>query len=462
MYAVGSHSLKFGTLINSYRQFGRQSQRVQGQLQFASIATFLAGVTSSYSAELPGSLLDRTWQFYTTGFYVQDDWRLRSRFTLNAGLRYEPSPNYYTEVHGKSSALINPLTDTQATVGPYFKNFTWKNISPRLGFAWDVFGNGRTAIRGGVSLAYDIGNLYNGFLNIMPQQQPFSFTNSGSGTFTIPLTFPANSVNKVQSTQQYNMQQARFYNENLTIEQELPFSMALAVSYAGSRGIHLPGIGDANPNLPQGITNGIPFWNPNPAQAVVRTNPNLSAVLFRDSYGDSIYHSLQVQVNKRFASGLQFHSSFTWGRSIDNCVGLASEATSTILYPSNPYNRRFDRGPSIFNIPRIWVTDFIYNLPSPRIEARWLGGLTSGWGVSGIFTAQTGYLSILLLMVIGHAQVLLGGSPLALTGQTTTQLLLVPLSPEIPLSGSIRTHSCCNRWGLWAMLAAIPWLDQVS
>jgi len=388
--AVGSHSLKFGALINSYRQFGRQSQRVQGQLQFASIATFLAGVTSSYSAELPGSLLDRTWQFYTMGFYVQDDWRLRSNFTLNAGLRYEPSPNYYTEVHGRSSALINPLTDTQATVGPYFENFTWKNISPRLGFAWDVFGNGMTAIRGGASLAYDIGNLYNGLLNIMPQQQPFSFTKSGSGAFTIPLTFPENSVNKVQSTQEYHMQQARYYSENLTIEQQLPSSMALAVSYAGSRGIHLPGIGDANPNLPQGMSNGSPVWNPNPAEAVVRTNPNLSAVLFRDSYGDSIYHSLQVQVNKRFTSGLQFHSSFTWGRSIDNCVGLASDATSTILYPSNPYNRRFDRGPSIFNIPRIWVTDFIYNLPSPRIGARWLGGFTSGWGVTGIFTAQDG------------------------------------------------------------------------
>ena len=366
MYAVGSHSLKFGTLINSYRQFGNQSQRVEGQLQFTSIATFLAGVTSSYAAELPGSLLDRTWQFYTTGFYVQDDWRLRSRFTLNAGLRYEPSPNYYTEVHGKSSALINPLTDTQATVGPYFKNFTWENISPRLGFAWDVFGNGMTAVRGGASLAYDIGNLYNGLLNIMPQQQPFSFTNSGSGTFTVPLTFPANSVNQVQSTQEYHMQQARFYNENLTIEQQLPFSMALAVSYVGSRGIHLPGIGDANPNLPLGIADEIPIWNPNPAQAVVRTNPNLSAVLLRDSYGDSIYHSLQVQVNKRLTDGLQFHSSFTWERSIDNCVGLASEATSTSLYPSNPYNRRFDRGPSIFNISRIWVTDFIYNLPSPE------------------------------------------------------------------------------------------------
>ena len=390
MYAVGSHSLKAGTLINAYRQFGNQSQRVEGQLQFSSIATFLAGVTSSFAAELPGSFLDRTWQFYTTGFYVQDNWRLRSKFTLNAGLRYEPSPNYYTEVHGKSSALINPLTDTQATVGPYFKNPTWKNISPRLGFAWDVFGNGMTAIRGGASLAYDIGNLYNGFLNIMPQQQPFSFTNSGSGAFTLPLTFPANSVNTVQSTQEYHMQQARFYNENLTIEQRLPFSMALAVSYAGSRGIHLPGIGDANPNLPLGITNGIPFWNPNPAQAVVRTNPNLSAVLLRDSHGDSIYHSLQVQVNKRVTNGLQFHSSFTWGRSIDNCVGLASEATSTSLYPSNPYNPRFDRGPSIFNIPRIWVTDFIYNLPSPRIGERLLATLTSGWGVTGIFTAQDG------------------------------------------------------------------------
>ena len=390
MYTVGSHSLKFGTLINSYRQFGNQSQRVEGQLQFTSIATFLAGVTSSYSAELPGSLLDRTWQFYTTGFYVQDDWRLKSKFTLNAGLRYEPSPNYYSEVHGRSSAIINPLTDAQATVGPYFKNFTLKNISPRLGFAWDVFGNGMTAFRGGASLSYDLGNLYNGFLNIMPQQQPFSFTNSGSGTFTMPLTFPANSVNNVQSTQEYQMQQARFYSENLTIEQQLPFSTALAVSYVGSRGIHLPGIGDANPNLPLGITNGIPFWNPAPAQAVVRTNPNLSAVLLRDSYGDSIYHSLEVQVIKHLTNGPQFHSSFTWGRSIDNCVGLASEATSTSLYPSNPYDRRFDRGPSIFNISRIWVTDFIYYLPSPRIEERLLASLTSGWGVTGIITAQDG------------------------------------------------------------------------
>ena len=391
MYAVGTHSLKFGTLVNSYRQFGDQSQRVEGQLQFTSIATFLAGVTSSYSAELPGSLLDRTWQFYTTGFYVQDDWRLRSKFTLNAGIRYEPSPNYYSEVHGKSSAIINPLTDTQATVGPYFENFTWKNISPRLGFAWDIFGHGMTAIRGGASLAYDIGDLYNGFLNIMPQQQPFSFTNIGSGTFTIPLTFSANSVNNVQSTQEYHMQQARFYSENLTVEQQLPFSTALTISYAGSRGIHLPGIGDANPNLPLGITNGIPTWNPAPSQAVVRTNPNLSAVLLRDSYGDSIYHSLEVQVIKRLTNGLQFHSSFTWGRSIDNCVGLASEATSTSLYPSNPYDRRFDRGPSISNIPRIWVTDFIYNLPSPRIEVRLLASLTSGWGVTGIITAQDGF-----------------------------------------------------------------------
>lgn len=390
-YTRGNHSTKFGTLINSYRQYANQSNRVWGQLQFSSLSNFLSGTSSSYAASLPGSLTDRTCQFYTTGFYAQDDWRIRSNLTVNAGLRYEPSPNYYTEVHGKGSAITNPLTDSGPVVGPYFKNPTWKNISPRLGFAWDVFGNGKTAFRAGAALMYDIGNLYNGFVNLMLQQLPFSYTNSGSGAFTIPLTFAANSTTAVQSTQEYLMRQARFYDENVSIEQQLPFAISLTVSYAGSRGIHLPSITDANPNLPLSITNGVPVWNPVTTQSIVRTNPKLSSVLERDSSGDSIYHSLQVQLNRRATSRLQFHSAFTWSKALDNGYGLsAADATATSLYPSNPYNRRFDRGPSQFNVPRIWVSDFNYAFPLPNTNVRVVAVLTKGWGMTGIFTIHDG------------------------------------------------------------------------
>jgi len=396
---VGRHSLKFGVDINRFHQYALATQREEGALSFGNLANFLQGIASNYQETLPGSNVARTWIFYTTGFYVQDDWRLRSNFTLNAGLRYEPSPDYYHEAYGISVAMLHPLTDSALTVGPMFKNPTLHNFSPRLGFAWDVFGNGKTAVRGGASLMYDIANLYNGLNNIILAQPPFSTLEVSNGAITIPLTFPTNAVSKAGSTVQYNFKQARLFNESLTVEQQLPWSTVLSLSYVGSRGVHLPSVGELDPNTPMGFdANGLPFWNPNPSVTIPKINPNWSTVALFGSAGSSVYNALQFVVTKRMTHGLQIQSSYTWEKLIDDQQGETNtDCPATTAFGSDPFynlggaNSRFDRGPACFNIPHLWTLNFIYDFPKPKFDEKVLEGFASGWGITGIYTLHDGF-----------------------------------------------------------------------
>jgi hypothetical protein len=172
-YTRGRHSFKFGTLINRITQEPLGPALARGIIVFPDVPSFLQGLPVFQQALTPGSNWVREYRNETYGFYAQDDWRATSRLTLNLGLRYEFN-TVPREVHRLEESLRDPLTDATITPGPLIQNNSLHNFSPRFGFAWDVFGNGKTAVRGGFSILYDISNLGASLITIALGQPPIS------------------------------------------------------------------------------------------------------------------------------------------------------------------------------------------------------------------------------------------------------------------------------------------------
>jgi hypothetical protein len=387
----GTHAVKFGGRVDRYGIYGLNPTGAQGTLVFGNLASFLAGRASSFTGVTPGSVLDRTYQFYVLGLYVQDDWRVTPTLTLNAGVRYDPAIDYYHEINGVSATLRNRLTDATPTVGPLFaSNPTRRNIGPRVGFAWDLFGDGKTALRGGAGIMYDVGNISDA-INIIKSQPPFSSGVSATltGTLTsLPLNIPASAATSEYWLFDYNMQQPRMYQWNVALQRELTSSTSATVTYAASAGRHLIGNQEGNSNVPQTLA-GVPgelFW---PATAV-RQNPNWGTMNLIAANRSSDYRSLQTNVTKRMSHGVQLQGTYTWSHATDNGQGGRNDCTASSAVPSNPFNSEFDRGPSCFNATHNMSMNFIYNVPSPPWDNP-LGALASGWGVMGIVRAHSGY-----------------------------------------------------------------------
>lgn len=391
IYTRGRHALKFGALINHYQDDVLRETAANGTITFGSIASFLEGFPSSIATGLtPGSVLGRDYHFNTFGFYAQDDWRFRPNLTFNLGLRYEFT-NTVTEINGHGAAFRNILTDAAPTVGPPFQNPSLHNFSPRLGFAWDVFGDGKTAVRGGAAILYDVATL--GFslfqTNLVPpfgSQSTIPFS-PATTPLVLPLAFPASAAAKSLNGIEWNLQQPTMFQYNLAVDRQLPGNMALTVAYAGSRGIHLIQTSEGNPTIPT-FVNGQPFWTgKNP-----RLNPAWGSDQLTDSGGDSWYNALQVMLARRLTKGLEFQGSYTYGRAIDDLQGQAGGETSTTpIYPEFVQDIALERGPATFDLTHDFRGTAIYKFPNFHTQQGFLGGALSGWQLTSIVTLQSGY-----------------------------------------------------------------------
>ncbi len=405
-YTRGKHSLKFGLLINQITQEPVGPAGLRGSVSFSSLDKFLQGIPQSYNAITPGSNYIRKYNNATYGMYFQDDMRLTSRFTLNLGLRYEFN-TVPIEANGIQASLRNVQVDATETVGPIMKNNSLLNFSPRFGFAWDVFGDGKTAIRGGWSLLYDISNIGAGLITIATGQPPFSskssVTNSAGAVMTLPLFFPASAVGKNLQLIDYNLKQPSMRQYNVTVERQLPGHIGATLAYAGSRGYHIVRNTEGNPEVPGGVPlNGVcvprstPVVNYNAPYCWLpgdpRTNPNWTTISYRTANSNSWYNSMQFALNRRFGNGLQFQSSYTWSKSIDqieNQLGsdqVAGEAAGQ-TDPTHPY---VDQGLSGFNTTQNWRFNAMYHAPSIR-SGGFAGALLNGWWFSGIESLQSGF-----------------------------------------------------------------------
>jgi Carboxypeptidase regulatory-like domain/TonB dependent receptor/TonB-dependent Receptor Plug Domain len=453
-WVSGKHAFKFGVLLNRYNEASQATNSFNGQLQYNQFSDFIEDIPAVVEFAPTFATENRDFIYNTYGFYGQDDWRVKPRLTVNLGLRYE-FMNTPHELSGRQSRIVNDFTDP-FTSGPVIKNQTLHDFSPRIGLAYDLFGNGKTAIRGGAGIYYDMGNIgtalgqtangslpYAGLVDILPNctssASPCTTTDwenqlgtcytalldpncvSGNNTgFPIPIpdavrsAYQPNVLGVFTPTYlDYNWKSPYMIQYNASVQQQLPWDVALGVAYVGNHGVHLPMVRDGNPVPPTSFgpcgdpasvcVNGkVPFWDTNctgsplPAgcsSAYLNLNPNFGSNINVATAASSRYNALQLDLQKRTSHGLEFQVAYTRSLVTDETQGQSNIQDCIVsggllgVYPLDP---AVDRGPACFNIKNNWEINTLYHLPNLKSDNGFLAKVTNGWFMSSIISIQSG------------------------------------------------------------------------
>ena len=293
----GRHLLKGGLLVEQFVSSEYNPTFSLGIYTFPSLETFLRNRPQRFIGLTPDGDLNRRWPFTLFGAYAQDELRATRTLTLNAGLRYEFAT--LPEDSGGRDVNLKDLKAPQVTVGPLYANPTLTNISPRLGFAWDVKGDGRTSVRGGYGLYYNTNSQQN--LIVTVTNPPFTPRPViANPTFPSP-NFGAAGALSIRPYV-YEIQSPRVHVWNLNVQRQLFAQTVLTLGYAGARGQRLLRNTDANTALPSRLPDGTLFF---PVGAP-RQNPAFSAIELKTSDGDSWYNALIAELQRTAGSGLSF------------------------------------------------------------------------------------------------------------------------------------------------------------
>jgi hypothetical protein len=388
----GVHSLKFGVAAERMQLNALQTTDTNGIFTFGSLKAFLQNQPNKFDAGLPDKLTERGLRQTLFGVYAQDDWRWRPNLTLNLGIRYEMT-TVLTEVQGKLSTLFN-ITDAQPHLGnPYFLNPTLRNFEPRVGFSWDPFRNGKTAVRGGFGL-FDVLPLPYEFLLTVYEATPFFVL--GSAQHLPPGSFPSGAFQllgpkSVEATFiEHKPHRNYVMQRNLNVQREITPSLVAMIGYVGSRGVHQPSRYDDVDFVIPRLTPAGYLW-PNPAGSGTKINPNFGSIRALAWSGDSSFDALEAQLTKRMSRGLQIQGSFTWGKSIDTSSSTEAgnqygNSISSEFWP----NLRLSRGLSDFNIGRTLVISGTWQVPSAKSLSGPAAWLTNGWELGAIYKASDG------------------------------------------------------------------------
>ena len=405
---VGKHTLKFGGEARHLRTDNLQPGPMNTSWTFNSFFTDQRGVSGTgfdYAGFLLGLPSAMNYTIYPDYFrsrtsvyalFLQDDWRVNRKLTLNLGLRWD-APLWYHEAQNRSGVF--DLTKGQYQIfgqngfrdTPWDNN--WLNFGPRFGFAYSPLANSRLVVRGGFGL-FSVGTNSAGANGFMITSPIFADSDVGRYTSTDQITWkttldnipyiPADKTGKnaasVQTFPSHNPM-SKFEQYNLNIENEFK-SILFEIGYAGTRGVHLQ-YGAYNLNaIPAALS---PLAQGHFISPFVPYPQYPSGVTSNSWIGSSNYNSLQIKAERRFSSGLGFIAAYTFSKLID--VGQLG-------YRDPLVNRNLDRGLAPDNAPNRFTLAFNYRLPFGKGN-RWVTSgplvyLIGGWELNGITTFQSG------------------------------------------------------------------------
>jgi hypothetical protein len=379
----GRHLMKAGFLAEHYRDFMTNPTFSLGIYTFANVRAFLQNTATRFVGLPPQGDINRDWRWTLFGLYAQDSFQLTPTVTINAGLRYEFTTMPVDE-GGRDSALIN-LSDPAPTVGELYRNPTLKNLSPRTGIAWDLFGDGSTSLRGGYGLYFNTTNQQNLIVTVTnpPATPRFVIANP---TFPNP-PFERGVGNTIRPVQ-WELENPRLHVWNTSLQRMLPAQFIATLGYAASRGKHLFRNTDVNIPTPSTGADGRPFF----AAGLPRPNRNFGTIELKSSDGNSWYRALLFEVRRSWQNGFSFQSSYTWSRSEDTTQASTffSDATNgtTVAFPE--LDPDYNKGPSDWDTPHNWVLNMIWDVPFARGSTGMTAALLDGWQVTGISTVRSG------------------------------------------------------------------------
>ena len=396
----GTHSLKFGFAYEREQQNGQTFNRPNGTYKFPSLTGFLTDTPTNVQLPVPGSSHEIGTRQSIFAGYLQDDWRARPNLTLNLGLRWEP-----LTLPTEHNNLLQDIPDADFFTGPsvpvhtYWKNnATLKDFEPRVGFSWDPFHNGKTAVRGGFGIYDDLPSLWlysggalqsslpNLFLVIIGNLPPGSFP-------TAAVAGAVAAENPATAQQRYIasfMPLPYAMNWNFNVQRQITPSVTAMVGYVGSRTNHLADTpDDSNLVLPT-LTSAGYLW-PFPVGSGSLFNQSVGDI--RSTYwnGFSTYEGLQVQITKKFSHGFQAQGAFVYNKCIDDGSGGAfgdefANSPASLLW----FDEASKVGLCDYNVGKNFVFNYVYDAPTPKFGGRAASFLLGGWELAGIFTTGTG------------------------------------------------------------------------